>query len=80
VAKLWNLLTARHYQGLTQDELAARSKVSRTAIANIESGRNNAKPGTAKALADALGYEIWQLMSDDKNDLRKQVVKSNGFA
>ena len=75
--RLPNLKTARQFRGISQVELSAKSKIGKTSILNIENGHGGAKPATAKAIADALGFEIWQLMSDDPKDLRNQGVKTN---
>lgn len=70
--KLPNLLMARYATGLTQDELAEKSNVSRSAITNLEKGEAGAFSTTAKKLADALGFEVWQLASRDGSDLQKK--------
>ena len=55
----------RRGAGLTQVELAARSGVAQSTIAQIEGGvRPNPHPRTLKKLAEALGIETRQLLDD----------------
>jgi DNA-binding XRE family transcriptional regulator len=54
--KIW-----RAYRGLTQEELAKRSKVSRPMIAAIESKHKTGGVGTLKRLAAALEVDLDQL-------------------
>jgi DNA-binding XRE family transcriptional regulator len=51
--KIW-----REYRGLTQEELAKRSKVSRPMIAAIEAGHKTGAIGTLKKLAVALKIDL----------------------
>ena len=48
------LLFYRKKLGMTQDELAAKTGVSRPQIANIESGRHDPPLSRLRAFADAL--------------------------
>ena len=68
--KLPNLKIARTYRGLTQSELALKAQLSLVTISQIENGVTATYANTAKKIADALGYEIYQLMSDDESVLR----------
>jgi transcriptional regulator with XRE-family HTH domain len=55
----------RRGAGLTQAELAERSDVAQSTIAQIEGGaRPNPHPRTLKKLAQALGIETRQLLDD----------------
>lgn len=54
--KIW-----REYRGLTQEELAKRSKLSRAMIAAIETGRKKGGIGTLKRLAAALKVDLENL-------------------
>ena len=51
--KIW-----REYRGLTQEDLAAASKVSRSMIAAIEAGHRRGGIATLKKLAVALRVEL----------------------
>lgn len=48
----------RDWRGLSQSELARRSGVNRTQIADIEAGRKTGSVATLKKLAEALGVTI----------------------
>src|SRR5829696_627370 len=61
--RLPELRGLRERANLTQHELAERSRVGRTTIAGLESGRRNAQPKTVRKLADALGVEPAALYS-----------------
>lgn len=50
--------------GLTQEELASRSGVSRPAIHRIENGQQAPRRGTVKKLAQALGMAPWEVAPD----------------
>jgi transcriptional regulator with XRE-family HTH domain len=55
----------RRAAGLTQAELAERSGVAQSTIAQIEGGaRPNPHPGTLKKLAEALSVETRELLDD----------------
>ncbi len=55
----------RRAAGLTQAELADRSGVAQSTIAQIEGGvRKNPHPRTLKSLAEALGLEARDLLPD----------------
>jgi transcriptional regulator with XRE-family HTH domain len=55
----------RRGSGLTQAELAERSGVAQSTIAQIESGtRPTPHPRTLKKLAEALGVETRELLDD----------------
>lgn len=52
----------RDWRGLGQSELARRSGVNRTQIADIEAGRKTGSVATLKKLAEALGVAIDDLV------------------
>lgn len=52
----------RERSGHTQASLARGSKVSQGRISELESGVRNVRPGTVKALADALAIPIAALV------------------
>ncbi len=56
----------RQMRGLTQDELATTVGVSRSAVAQWESGRSGQATLHLRRLADALGVQIDDLMRDDE--------------
>lgn len=62
----------REKQGLSQMELASALEVdfkvtmSRSNISEIETGVRGVKDFELKAIADALGVEVVELLSDDK--------------
>ena len=61
--KLTNLKIYRVKAGLTQEELAEKSGISRVTIALIESGKQQvAKSSTILKLADALKIEPQELL------------------
>jgi transcriptional regulator with XRE-family HTH domain len=53
---------ARDREGITQGELADRSGVSRSSIANIEGGRNSVSLSVVFALAAPLGVQVRDLI------------------
>ncbi len=53
----------REARGWTQAQLAARAKVERSTIQNVESGRVQ-RPNTLPHIADALGVTVEELTGD----------------
>ncbi len=72
-----NLRKARLFRGWTQATMSLKSTVSKTSITNIEAQASSAHPESARKLADALGYEIWQLADKDPEVLK--TGKSGGL-
>lgn len=60
----------REKAGLTQEELGVKIGKSKTAISNIESGKNGARMSTLDAIAKVLKVEIQDILSD-RNALPK---------
>lgn len=60
-----DLKARRIEKGLTQEQLAAETGVTRTAITNIERGLTKPSIDTAKALGAVLGIEWWKFFEDD---------------
>lgn len=58
------LRQARHDAGLSQYDLADRSGVSQTHIANVECARHNPRLQTLRKLTDVLNEEL----ADQEND------------
>ncbi|ADG89469.1 transcriptional regulator [Thermobispora bispora] len=57
-----NVRSLRGQRGMTLDELAARSKVSRGMLIQIEQGRTNPSINTLNRIAEALGVSIGRLV------------------
>lgn len=62
MVKLTRLKLLRERKALTQDDLAARSGVSRITIARLETDAAEPRPSTTQKLARALGVEPEDLM------------------
>jgi transcriptional regulator with XRE-family HTH domain len=54
---LWALSIHRAWAGMTQEELAEASGVSRGTISRLEAGAQEPRPSTARKLAETLGVE-----------------------
>lgn len=54
------LKAAREYVGMSQEELAAKAKISKGTVWNIEKGATKPNGGTLAALARALGATTWE--------------------
>lgn len=52
----------RKYRGMTQAELGAASGLTQVAIAGLETGRRAGRPETMKAIAEALGVGLDDIM------------------
>ncbi|MCG5214505.1 XRE family transcriptional regulator [Streptosporangium sp. KLBMP 9127] len=57
-----NLRAQRAYRGMTLDELAARSGVSRGMLVQVEQARTNPSVTTLARIADALGVTVARLV------------------
>ena len=57
----------REAKGWTQAQLAARAKVERSTIQNIESGRVQ-RPNSLAHIADALGVQVRELLGEPVAD------------
>ena len=64
---LYRLKEHRKRRGLTQEELATLSGVSRPTIAALELGYRSAYPGTTQKLAKALKVRSEALVLPDKD-------------
>lgn len=60
-----NIKTRRKGKGLSQEELAGRVLVSTPMICQIERGTRNPSLQLGKAIADALGCTMDELLSED---------------
>ncbi|XHC09197.1 helix-turn-helix transcriptional regulator [Labrenzia sp. ac12] len=63
-----NLARLRREQGLTQEELEARSGFSQQYLSGIERGKRNPTVITIYELAQALGVSHLELMRPDDQD------------
>jgi transcriptional regulator with XRE-family HTH domain len=59
-----NLRQIRLSRYLTQKELAAKSGLSRVAVARLEAGAESARFSTLRKLAEALGVEPGELLGE----------------
>jgi transcriptional regulator with XRE-family HTH domain len=57
----------RDQRQLTQEQLAAKAGISKSTVVNIEQGQHQRRPywPTLRVLADALGVQVDDLMTDD---------------
>lgn len=58
--KVW-----RKHRGLTQDQLAAMADMRKPTISEIENGKAQGKPSVWRALADALGVTVDDILPVD---------------
>jgi transcriptional regulator with XRE-family HTH domain len=56
------LKALRQKRGMTQEQLAARSKVTRVVIARLETARQDPRLSTLEKLAKALGVPVTRLL------------------
>jgi len=63
-------------KGLTQDQVAKLSGISRSYYADVERGTANAGGSTAKSIADALGFEMSLFFTDIRRVTSQNVNKS----
>ena len=75
------LQALRKQQGLSLDDLAATSKVSRSMLSQVERGLANPTFATLWALTQALGIDISQLIGDaaDARDQQIEVVEAHNI-
>lgn len=62
-----DLKEAREKSGMTQQELADKVLISRTAIANIECGFNSPSVETAQRIGEVLGFDWTEFFKPEKN-------------
>lgn len=55
----------------TQGQIALLAGISRSAYSNIEIGKRDPSVATAKAIANALGFE-WNIFFEDKSFVKKR--------
>lgn len=66
----------RKENNLTQKELAKKSNISRSYLADIENDRYNASLDTLKSIANALDVNISALIEEDLNDKNNKIDKN----
>ena len=64
----------RHQQGMTQEILSGLAGISRSHLAEIESGRNNANVETLWRIAEALGMRLSALIRIVEDETEKVVT------
>ena len=62
MVRLARLRQVRERKALTQEELAAKAGITRTALSRLESGAAEPRPSTVRKLAAALSVEPEALM------------------
>jgi transcriptional regulator with XRE-family HTH domain len=72
--------TARRQRGLTQDQLADQVGVSRSAVAQWETGRTGQVTGNLSRIAGALGINVEYLMVGDDKRAAGQVQQGDELA
>ena len=73
--RLNRLRQLRQGSALSQHELAAKAGLSRSAIARIETGQDDARPATIRKLADALRVEPRELAAERMD--REQLLRED---
>lgn len=63
-----NIRIKRKLLGLTQEQLALKSSISRTYLADVERDRYNPSIETLKLIADSLNSTISELLGEEPND------------
>ena len=56
------LKALREAEGLSQEALASKAKISREYLARLEAGRHDPTVGTLRRLAKALGVPVTELL------------------
>lgn len=56
------ILSKRQQMGLSQEEIARRSKLHRTYISDVERGERNISVESLRRIAAALDMRVWQLV------------------
>lgn len=67
-----NIIKRRKAKGWNQDDLAASVGVHVNTIKNIERGLSEGQPDTRRAIAEALGCELWELERPPQDDHDKE--------
>lgn len=60
------LINKRKDRGFTQSEVATKVNIKQPSYCNIESGKTNPAPKTAKKIADVLGFDWTDFYRSEK--------------
>lgn len=69
------LVSLRIVKGFTQNEVATKCGISRSYYSGIENGTRNAKPSTAKEIANVLGFD-WTIFFEKNGRISSHKGKS----
>ena len=69
----------RESKGMTAVELAAKSNICRASLWRIEANGTEAKVGTLKRIADALGVGLEELFLPETDNLLDERREDNGI-
>lgn len=72
------IMARRQTLGLSQEEVARRSKLHRTYISDVERGERNISVDSLRRLSVALGFPMWSLIKDAEDDLGTQLGEDLG--
>lgn len=70
------ILKKRQQMGLSQDEVAQRSKLHRTYISDVERGERNISVESMRRIANALDMRVWQLVQYAEDAEVQQLVST----
>lgn len=70
------ILKKRQQMGLSQDEVAQRSKLHRTYISDVERGERNISVESMRRIANALDMRVWQLVQYAEEAEVQQLVST----
>ncbi len=68
------ILNKRQQMGLSQEEVARRSKLHRTYISDVERGERNISVESLRRIAAALDMQVWQLVQYAEEKEAEQLV------
>lgn len=68
------ILNKRQQMGLSQEEVARRSKLHRTYISDVERGERNISVESLRRIAAALDMPVWQLVQYTEEAEVQQLV------
>ena len=71
------ILKNRQKMGLSQDEVAQRSKLHRTYISDVERGERNISVESMRRIASALDMSVWQLVKYAEEAEVQELVNNN---
>lgn len=73
------ILNKRQQMGLSQEEIARRSKLHRTYISDVERGERNISVESLRRIAAALDMQVWQLVkyAEETEETKTEELVSN---